>query len=320
MDILTMGEVLIDLTQKGKDENGIARFAAFPGGAPANVAVAAARLGAKTGFMGKVGKDSFGKDLKAVLDREGVDTSFVFECAEHPTTMAIVHVDEEGERDFTFYRDPGADTQLTEEEALSVLSLAPLPRILHFGSLSLTHSPAREACLSLIRAAGERGILISYDPNYRAPLWPDEETAVKWMMEPLPLVDVLKVSDGEMLMMTGTDDVEEGSRILLSKGIKLVLVTLGGEGSFYRYAGGSGILPSVSHDIADTNGAGDTFFGALLCQIADRLNNGAGDFSGIPDEDLSGMVMYSNRAAAVTCSRSGAIPAMPTPEEVVNWK
>ena len=320
MDIMTMGEVLIDLTQKGRDENGVARFAAFPGGAPANVAVAATRLGASAGFMGKVGADSFGRELKSVLEREGVDTAFVFECTEHPTTMAIVHVDEEGERDFTFYRDPGADTQITVEEAMSLLDREPLPRILHFGSLSLTTSPAREACLSLIKAARDRGVLITYDPNYRAPLWKDEASATEMMMKPLPFVDVLKVSDGEMLMMTGTDDVYEGSRILLEKGPQLVLVTLGGSGSFYRYAGGTDTLPSVSHDIADTNGAGDTFIGALLCQIADRLNRGAGSINEIPPADLSAMVMYSNRAAAVTCSRSGAIPAMPTPEEVERWK
>ena len=313
--ILTLGEVLIDLTQTGTDEKGIPQFAAFPGGAPANVAVAASRLGAKAGFIGKIGGDAFGAQLRGTLETDHVDTSFLFETEDVPTTLAIVSVDAGGERNFSFYRDPGADTQLTEEEATAFLG-GRLPLILHFGSLSLTTEPSRSAALAAAQGAREKGVLISYDPNYRAALWDNEAEAVRWMKEPLGMTDILKISDEELLLLTDTDNLEEGSRRLGEYGISLIIITLGSKGVFYRCRAAEGeedlrgIVPAEKVSVCDTNGAGDTFLGAVLAQIA-----GCG---GLPDRraQLEIFLTYANRAAALTCSRAGAIPAMPTAEEL----
>ena len=324
-DILTLGELLMDMTQNGTDENGNGMFTAFPGGAPANVAVAAARLGAETGFIGKVGNDAFGRILAETLKKEGVDISGLFTCNEQPTTMALVSVDENGEREFAFYRNPGADTQLTADEAISAIAgshirgnedllggQAKLPAILHIGSLSMTTMPAREACESAVHYAKDRGVLIGYDPNYRAALWDSEERAVEMMKSLLPLADILKVSDEEMLLLTGTEDFEEGSRILSDQGPSLVLVTLGAKGVFVRMGSYSGTVPGFSVRVADTNGAGDTFFGAVLCQISKR----EGLIDGLGEDELRKIVTYANKAASLTCSRRGAMPAMPYADEI----
>ncbi len=311
-DILSLGEVLIDLTQTGTDELGNGQFTAYPGGAPANVAVAAARLGARTGFIGKVGDDAFGRFLTETLKTEDVDVSGLFVCKDVPTTLALVSVDEDGERSFAFYRDPGADTRLTSEEALSVLGKRPLPKILHIGSLSLTAEPSRSACLDAVRYAKEQEMLVSYDPNYRAPLWDSETQAVGEMRRLLPFSDILKVSEEELYLLTGTKDCEKGSLLLSGTGPALVLVTLGGKGVFLRCGEDTAALPGISVVVADTNGAGDTFLGAMLTQIA-RKNCRPEE---IPREDLRDMTAYANRAAALTCTRHGAIPAMPYAEEL----
>jgi fructokinase len=313
-DIITLGELLIDMTQDGTDEQGNGRFTAYPGGAPANVAVAAARLGADTGFIGKVGDDSFGRSLAETLRKEGVNTDGLFVSDSVPTTMAIVSVDASGEREFSFYRNPGADTQLTTEEAVSVIENG-LPLILHAGSLSMTTSPSREACEEALRFAKERGVIISYDPNYRAALWDTEENAVAMMKKLLPLADILKVSDEEMLMLTGTEDFEEGSLVLSEYGPRLVLVTLGSQGVFVRYGEYAEVVPGFRVKVADTNGAGDTFLGAMLAQIAGRSEKGD-LLGGLDAETLRDYLTYANRAASLTCSRHGAIPAMPTAEEM----
>ena len=311
-EIITLGELLIDLTQKGSDENGNGKFVAYPGGAPANVAVAAARLGAETGFIGKVGNDAFGRGLAETLRKDKVDTSGLFYDSVHPTTMAIVSVHPDGEREFAFYRDPGADTQLTTEEAVSAIEKG-LPKILHIGSLSMTTSPSKEACEEAVRYAKGKGALISYDPNYRDALWDSEERAVEMMKKLLPYSDILKVSDEEMVMLTGSDDFEEGSRILSEYGIELVMVTMGGDGVFVRRGEYAEQIPGFSVKVADTNGAGDTFAGAMLAQIAAR----EGMLKGLTDDELKAFVVYANKAASLTCSRSGAIPAMPFADEIV---
>ena len=315
--IMTLGEVLIDLTQTGKDENGIPQFKAFPGGAPANVAVAASRLGTKAGFIGKIGYDSFGAELRKTLEKDDIDTSYLFETEDIPTTLAIVSVDEKGERGFSFYRDPGADTQLTEEEALQFLD-GELPLILHFGSLSLTTKPSRGAALKAAEQAREKGVLISYDPNYRAALWDSLEEAVYWMKTPLDMVDVLKISDEELNLLTGTSDLVEGSRKLGENGIKLIMITLGSEGVFYRYAMEDtevcGTIPAVKVTVCDTNGAGDTFLGAVLAQLATKISE-SGNME-LDQDELEEILAFANRAAAITCSRAGAIPAMPTLDEL----
>ena len=309
--ILTVGELLIDLTQTHIDEGGVRHYAANPGGAPANVAVAAARLGAGAGFIGKVGADTYGDDLQAVLERSGVEVSGLYRTDKALTTQAVVSVAPSGERSFAFYRSPGADTLLTEQEVAR--ALAPLPRVVHFGSVSLTAEPARSATLAAGRLAKQGGALVSYDPNYRANLWPDEKTAVEWMQKPLPMVDLLKISDEELPLLTGLEDPEAGTAALRKYGIRLIVVTLGAKGVFYRLGDATGTIPGVKVKVADTNGAGDTFLGALLSRLVLR---GAEPLEGLTGPELEKMLSFANRAAALTCTRSGAIPAMPMLEEV----
>ena len=308
-DITTIGEVLIDLTQSGLTEQGIPRFDANPGGAPANLAVAAARLGAKTAFIGRVGRDSFGDYLRRCLLENGVDVRGLSVDEKERTTLAVVALDEKGERTFSFYRAPSADVNLSTAHV--PMALLDSTRVLHFGSVSLTAEPARTATLEAVRAAKARGAWVSYDPNYRASLWPDEETAIRRMLEPLPLVDILKVSDEELPLLTGTADVAEGSARLAERGVRLVLVTLGPDGAFYRFDGYTGHVPGVPCVVGDTNGSGDTFFGAALSRLVklDSLDE-------LTVPALEGILAFANKAASITTSRHGAIPAMPTLAEV----
>ena len=308
MDILTIGEVLIDLTQTGRDEKGIPQFAANPGGAPANLAVAASRLGAKTAFIGKVGADGFGRYLSDVLTQNGVDASGVAVDRQHPTTMAVVSVDASGERDFSFYRGANADVMLSSEDIPDAALEG--AKIVHFGSVSLTADPSRSATLDAVRRAKAMGKTITYDPNYRANLWPDQDTAVAQMKAPLDRVDILKVSDEELPLLTGTTDCEAGTAQLAAHGIGLIFVTLGPDGVFYRMGDKTGHVAGVPCKVGDTNGAGDTFFGAALSKLCKE------DLPALTVEKLEGILAFANKAASITTSRHGAIPAMPTLTEM----
>lgn len=314
-EIVTVGEALIDLTQTGEDAAHVRCYAAFPGGAPANVAVAAARLGARTGFIGKVGRDAFGASIRQTLSGNGVDTAGLYETDQALTTLAVVSVDAAGERSFAFYRTPGADTQLTAEEAVGALkAYRERPVFLHFGSVSLTSEPARSATLEVARAARERGVFLSYDPNYRASLWSDRGTAVEQMKRPLALCHVLKLAEEELELLAGTQDPEGGSLALYeSYGIPLIVVTMGEAGSFYRLGKRTGRVAARAVQVADTNGAGDTFLGALLSRLAL-----VGGLEGLTPETLEAGLDFASRAAALTCTRRGAIPAMPTLDEVMS--
>lgn len=307
-DILCVGETLIDLTQIGTNSFGVPQFSANPGGAPANVAVAAARLGAHTAFAGKVGRDGFGTYLRRVLEENRVDTQML-RTSDTPTTMAIVSVAENGERDFRFVR--GADSEFSPEEVDE--TAVSDTKFLHIGSVSLTGGAARAATIAAARAAKRAGTLVSYDPNYRTSLWSSEAEAVEWMRTPLPLVDVIKLAEEELELLTGTSGLEEGSRILSQRGISVVLITLGGDGAFCRLGDDTFTVPGVKTQVADTNGAGDTFFGAVLSRLAAR---GEHPLEGLTADGMREILRFANRAAALTCSRSGAIPAMPTADEV----
>ena len=307
-DIVAIGEVLIDLTQKGVDELGVGQYASNPGGAPANLAVAAARLGASTAFVGKVGRDAFGKYLRAVLEENNVDTTGLLEDPKEHTTLAVVSVDETGERSFSFYRDPSADVNLKAEEIPGALLKD--TRILHFGSVSLTAEPARSATLYAARTARENGCLVSYDPNYRASLWHSQEEAVREMKNALPLCDILKISDEELPLLTGTTDPAAGSELLLGLGIRLSFVTLGANGAFFRLGEHTGSVPGIKVKVGDTNGAGDTFFGAALSKLVHE------DLDKLTMDRLTEIAAFANKAASITTSRHGAIPAMPRLEEV----
>ena len=308
-DITAIGEILIDLTQSSLNEQGIPLFTANPGGAPANLAVAASRLGASAAFIGKVGADSFGKLLRQTLINNNVDVAGLSTDTALPTTLAVVSLDNSGERSFSFYRSPSADINLQPDDISSEQLTS--TRFLHFGSVSLTTEPARSATLSAVTAAKQAGAIISYDPNYRARLWSDEETAIQKMSEPLHLADILKLSDEELPLLTGTSDLEEGTAKLQEKGIKMILITLGANGVFYRFRNKTGHIPGIPCKVGDTNGAGDTFFGATLAQLA--------KYSALDEisiSDLEQVLAFSNKAASITASRHGAIPAMPAYDEV----
>lgn len=306
-DITAVGELLIDLTQTGINEQKIPVMAANPGGAPANVAVAAARLGAKTAFVGKVGNDGFGTYLRQVLKDNQVDDQFL-QAGDGITTMAIVTVSEDGERSFRFVR--GDDRMLTAEEIPE--SALTETKFFHFGSVSLTAEPARKATLDAVSSARASGALISYDPNYREALWPTVDEAVYWMGKPLDLVDILKISEEELPLLTGTSDLEQGAAMLSRRGISLVLITRGGKGAFCRFRDINFLTEGCPTTVADTNGAGDTFLGAVLsclCRWDHPLQT-------MTLEDMKQIVSFANRAASMTCTRSGAIPAMPFLKEL----
>lgn len=310
LDLLCIGEILVDLTQTGTDERGVRLMAAHPGGAPANVAVAVSRLGLRAAFAGCVGDDAFGRSLIDTLRAENVDAAAVTVDKAAPTTLAVVTVNDAGERSFTFYRAPGADLQLRREQVPDALLSA--ARIVHFGSLSLTADPARAATLELVRDAKAQGALISFDPNYRASIWNDEERAKREMRGALPFADVVKISDEETDLVGGASAPEDAAAAIAAQGARLVLVTLGGAGVYYRFDGRSGVAPGFTVPIADTNGAGDSFFGAVLSRLAKRK----APLDGLTQAELEDILRFGNRAASLTVSRPGAIPALPRLEEV----
>ena len=305
-DIVTIGEVLIDLTYSGR-ENGIPVYTANPGGAPANVAVAAARLGADAAFIGKVGKDYYGDFLRKTLEDNNVDVSGMPADDSARTTLAVVSLSETGERSFSFYRRNCADTLLSSEDVS--LDLLGNTRFLHFGSVSLTDEPSRSATLFAAQKAKELGAAVTYDPNYRAALWDSESEAVEQMKSVLGMVDILKISDEELPLLTGTDDPAAGTKQLFDEyGIPLILLTLGADGAYFRRGEETGKADGFKVKVADTNGAGDTFFGAFLSRMASL---GCQDPSDLTFEQLLDSVRTANLAASLTTSRHGAIPAMP---------
>ena len=310
-DIVTVGEILIDLTYSGR-ENLIPVYKANPGGAPANVAVAAARLGADAAFIGKVGDDYYGGFLRQTLTENMVDVSGMLTDKSAPTTLAVVSVSETGERSFSFYRRNCADTLLESGEISE--DLLGSTHFLHFGSVSLTDNPARSATLFAAKKAKELGATVTYDPNYRANLWSGEAVAVEQMKSVLDFVDILKISDEELPLLTGTDDPDEGTRQLFEKyNIPLILLTLGPDGAYYRRGEETGRADGFAVKVADTNGAGDTFFGAFLSRMAVL---GVYRPENLSAEQLYESVRTANLAASLTTSRHGAIPAMPNLDEL----
>ena len=308
MKITAIGEILIDLTQTGTDRNGLPQYTANPGGAPANVAVAASKLGVQTAFIGCIGEDAFGTLLRDTLIRCGVSTDGLQTTDKALTTLAVVSVDERGERSFSFYRKPGADLMIDAEKAASA---AGKTDFLHFGSVSLTDPACREAVTGAVRAAKASGTLITYDPNYRAVLWENEEEAIRQMRAVLPLCDIVKISDEETMLLCGVKEPEKALQKLMDLGVRLAVVTLGAKGAMWRFGDMMGTVPGCPVRVADTNGAGDTFFGAFLSRIAVH-----GGLDGLSEDKLNAFVRFANKAASITTSRPGAIPAMPVLAEV----
>lgn len=309
-DIISIGELLIDFTPV-KDAGGtVPVFAQNPGGAPANVAVQAARLGCSSAFLGKVGDDMFGRFLKVVLEENGVETNTLLLDRNWATTLAFVQLTPAGDRDFSFYRNPGADTQLREAE-LDLDAIAGA-KLLCFGSLLLTNEPSRSAVQKAVIHARGAGVITAYDPNWRPPLWKDTETGVAMMQSLVAYADVMKVSDEELALITGEQDMEAGAAELLRKGVQLVVCTLGPKGCRVFGAGYAFTLPTYDVQVKDTTGSGDSFFGAFLtCLIESGKKPGA-----LSQEEAMAMADFANAAGSACATKPGAIPALPTRAQI----
>ena len=309
-DITTFGEILIDFTWQGVNEDGQTLFAQNPGGAPANVAVAAAKLGGHVAFIGKAGKDMHGEYLKSVLEKENVETEGMLLDGNYFTTLAFVNVDEHGERTFSFARKPGADTKMEKEEI--DVDILDKTQIFHVGSLSLTEQPARDTTHYAIQRAKEKGSIISYDPNYRASLWKDEETAKEQMRSLIPYVDIMKISDEETKLLTDKESPEEAAEIFFKKGVKIIAVTLGSDGAYLYCREGGVHIPGFASKVVDTNGAGDSFWGGFLYCIS----KGGKRPEDVSMDELKKYVRFGNAVASLCVEKKGAIPAMPTLAQV----
>lgn len=313
-DFYALGEMLIDFTPAGKTPAGIPVFEQNPGGAPANVAVQAARLGVDAGFIGKVGNDMFGTFLKQTLLDNGVDTKNMFFSEDTATSLAFVQLSETGDRDFSFYRNPGADTQITFEDVCKAdLENA---KVLCFGSLLLTAEPARTAVPEIVKYAREHGVITAYDPNWRQPLWPDDETGIAAMKSLLPLADVIKASDEELTMLTGCAEIEAGAKVLFDLGIQVVVVTRGAKGCAVCTKAETLYLSTYDTKVVDTTGSGDSFFGAFLTKLMETGK----PVSEITVEELREAADFGNSAGAVCATKKGAIPALPDREAIAACK
>ena len=304
-DVVTFGDILIDFTDFG-DRDGITLFARNPGGANANVAAATARRVGRTAFIGKVGTDLLGTYLKEVMEKYNVDVSGLVMDGNYFTTMSFVKLAPDGERVFSFARKLGADTQIRKEELNG--DILDNTKIFATGSLALTDEPARSTCFAAVQEAKDHGSIIAYDPNYRASLWPDEKTAVQHMRSMIPYVDIMKISDEETLLMTDHQDPAEAAKVLFDEGVKVVAVTLDKEGAYVCTKEGGAAVPAFKANAVDATGAGDSFWGSFLLQVAQ---------SGKKPEDISlddaiSFARFANAAASISVENYGGIPSMPT--------
>ncbi len=309
-DVTALGELLIDFTENGNSEQGNPLMEANPGGAPCNMLSMIQKLGGTTAFVGKVGKDMFGRQLRQAVESVGIDTRNLMEDEEVHTTLAFVHTFPDGDRDFSFYRNPGADMMLTKEEIQE--DLIRNSKVFHFGTLSSTHEGVREATRYAIDVAKEAGCLVSFDPNLRPPLWKTLEDARKEIEYGLSKTDILKISDNEVEFLCGTSDYDEGAKMLIEKyNIPFVCVTLGKDGSRAYYKGMCVEVPGfVQKNTIETTGAGDTFCGCMLHYI---IQHGLEDLT---EENLRELLTFANAAASVITTRKGALAVMPSKEEV----
>lgn len=309
-DVIALGELLIDFTMHGESEQGNNLFEACPGGAPCNVLAMLNKLGKKTAFLGKVGQDQFGTLLKATLDDVGIDTSSLYMDQEVNTTLAFVHTFPDGDREFSFYRNPGADMMLTADEVDE--EFVKKAKIFHFGTLSMTHDGVREATKKALKIAKDNGLVITFDPNLRPPLWSSLELAKEQMEYGFAYCDVLKISDNEIQFISGKEDYDEGIRYLQEKyQIPLILLTMGKDGSRAYYKDMRVEVAGRVVKAIETTGAGDTFCGSSINYVLEHgLEN-------LTEENLKEMLSFANAAAALITTKKGAIRSMPEKEDVL---
>lgn len=312
IDVAALGELLIDFTHNGASAQGNPFYEANPGGAPCNVLAMLAKLGKQTAFIGKVGDDQFGHFLRQVGLEAGISMDGLVVDTHSHTTLAFVKTAENGDRDFSFYRDPGADALLTPDEVPE--DIIARSKIFHFGSLSLTGEPVRSATQKAVALARAEGCILSFDPNLRPPLWSSLEQAREQINWGLAQCDVLKISDDELLFLTGERDFDAGAAKLNAQfpNLQLVNVTAGAQGSISYYQGLRVFQPGLSlGGVIETTGAGDTF---CACVLNFLLEHG---LEQLTSEDLSRMLRFANAAAYLVTTRRGAIRSMPEPEQVL---
>lgn len=314
-DVVAFGEILIDFTFAGVNGDGKNLYEENTGGAPANCVGAVCKLGGSGAFIGMTGNDVFGKNIRRDLQKINVDVDSMKCCPFQHTTLAFVSLNESGERSFSFCRNPGADTQISFEDVdRNYLDNA---RILHVGSLSLTQEPAKTTTLKMIDHVKKSGGLISYDPNWRESLWSDRELAIKEMKSLIPFADIVKVSDEELKILYGDVSLEEGAELIASQGARLVSITMGAKGVFYRYSGAGGIVfgtmtpPNVN--VVDTTGAGDSFNGGLLYWLTRREN-----ILDLNESQLKDAMAFASAVSSLCVTKRGGLPALPSLDEVLN--
>ena len=314
MDVVALGELLIDFACVSTDAEGYPTMAAHPGGAPANFLAALAKFGAQTALLGKVGTDAFGKLLTGTLQNAGIETRGLVTTDDVFTTLAFVTLDETGNREFSFSRKPGADTCITFEEL--DLSLIDEAKVFHFGTLSLTDEPARTATQKAVAYAKAGGKLITYDPNLRKPLWKSLDVAKEQILWGLSQADVVKISDEEVDFLWGLSPEEGAAHILANYGVKLVFVTCGAAGCFYKNANAQGMVASPKGiHVIDTTGAGDIFGGSALWQLLQL----AKDPADLSEEELRRVVTFACTSASLSTTRPGGISSVPEMETVQSF-
>lgn len=310
-DVTALGELLIDFTENGCSEQGNTLFEANPGGAPCNVLAMLKKLGRSCAFIGKVGNDMFGQLLRSVAEQAGICMDYLVTDGDVRTTLAFVKKLPNGDRDFSFYRNPGADMMLAEDEIPA--EAVENSRIFHFGTLSMTHEGVRKATYKAVEAAKESGVLVSFDPNLRPPLWKDLEEARAQIAYGLSKCDILKIADNELEFMTGETNFDRGAAILKEKypNIRLLNVTAGPDGSYSYYHDARVFVPACKlGGVIETTGAGDTFCACVLNFV---LEHGLDDLTA---EELTVMLRFANAAAYLVTTRKGAIRSMPEREQV----
>ena len=309
-NVTALGEILIDFTFAGISEQGMRLFEQNPGGAPANVLAAVKKLGGEAAFIGKVGDDMHGKFLIETIRKHGIYADSVIQDTNAFTTLAFVSLSKSGDRSFSFARKPGADTCITKDEVDENLILNSF--FFHVGSLSLTDEPAKSATLHALKVASENGTYISYDPNYRAPLWQSREKAIKEMRSILPYVDIIKISDEEINLLTDCQTPQDAAAELLGRGISCVIITMGADGAYVATNEGEIKVDAMDVEVIDTTGAGDSFMGAFLYMVS---NEGKVP-KHITIADAKRYALFASKVSGICISRRGAINAMPTLEEV----
>ena len=310
-DVMALGELLIDFTENGLSGQGNTIFEANPGGAPCNVLAMLKKLDRDCAFVGKVGGDMFGQLLRKVAEDAGICMDYLVADKDVRTTLAFVKKLENGDRDFSFYRNPGADMMLTEDEIPE--DVIANCRIFHFGTLSMSHEGVRKATCKAVDIAKKGGALLSFDPNLRPPLWADLEEARAQISYGLARCDVLKIADNELEFMTGETDFDKGATILRAKypNIKLFNVTAGPDGSYSYYGNERVFVPAINRpDTIETTGAGDTFCACVLNFVPDH------GLESLTAEDLTAMLRFANTAAYLVTTKKGAIRSMPERAQV----